>query len=73
METGIRMLQDAGYPIEDIREEVARLDARREANAPDSEPAEKREEPETAGEAKQREEGDDPPTGEAPSHRSKAA
>ncbi|CAM5308916.1 hypothetical protein [Streptomyces abikoensis] len=73
LETGIRMLQDAGYPIEDIREEVARLDARREANALDSEPAEKRGEPETAEEANQGEAEDDPPTGEAPSHRSKAA
>ncbi|WP_367132911.1 MULTISPECIES: hypothetical protein [Streptomyces] len=73
LETGIRMLQDAGYPIEDIREEVARLDARREVKAPDSEPAEKREEPKTAEETNQREEEDDPPTGEAPSHRSKAA
>ncbi|MEK2474080.1 hypothetical protein [Streptomyces noursei] len=28
LETGIRMLQDAGYPIEDAREEVARITAR---------------------------------------------
>ncbi|MFF0741536.1 hypothetical protein ACFYVL_14165 [Streptomyces sp. NPDC004111] len=30
LETGIRMLQDAGYPIEDAREEVRRILARRE-------------------------------------------
>lgn len=29
LETAIRMLQDAGYPIEDAREEVARIDSRR--------------------------------------------
>jgi hypothetical protein len=29
LETGIRMLQDAGYPIEDAREEVARIIARK--------------------------------------------
>ncbi|MFF4408504.1 hypothetical protein ACFY1P_29670 [Streptomyces sp. NPDC001407] len=37
LETGIRMLQDAGYPIEDAREEVERIDARR---APSPEPRE---------------------------------
>ncbi|MER5780218.1 hypothetical protein ABT104_00605 [Streptomyces mobaraensis] len=36
LETGIRMLQDAGYPIEDAREEVERIDARR---APSPEPS----------------------------------
>ncbi len=29
VETGIRMLQDAGYPIEDAHEEVARIAAQR--------------------------------------------
>ncbi|MGW0731857.1 hypothetical protein [Streptomyces sp. NPDC002851] len=32
LETGIRMLQDAGYPIEDAREEVRRIIARMEAS-----------------------------------------
>jgi hypothetical protein len=35
LETGIRMLQDAGYPIEDAREEVARINARQTATNPD--------------------------------------
>ncbi|KUL23278.1 hypothetical protein [Streptomyces regalis] len=34
LETGIRMLQDAGYPIEDAREEVSRITARQEAPVP---------------------------------------
>lgn len=34
LETGIRMLQDAGYPIEDAREEVARITARAAAASP---------------------------------------
>ncbi|MFF4403053.1 hypothetical protein [Streptomyces sp. NPDC001404] len=33
LETAIRMLQDAGYPIEDAREEVQRIDSRRQAQA----------------------------------------
>jgi hypothetical protein len=33
LETGIRMLQDAGYPIEDAREEVQRILSRREPAA----------------------------------------
>ncbi|MCY0933869.1 hypothetical protein [Streptomyces sp. H34-S4] len=31
LETGVRMLQDAGYPIEDAREEVAQIAARRQS------------------------------------------
>ncbi|MGD3109445.1 hypothetical protein [Streptomyces sp. YGL11-2] len=37
LETGIRMLQDAGYPIEDAREEVARITARDAATSRDPE------------------------------------
>ncbi|WP_157880102.1 hypothetical protein [Streptomyces natalensis] len=33
LETGIRMPQDAGYPIEDAHEEVARVTARRQVPA----------------------------------------
>ncbi|WP_157880106.1 hypothetical protein [Streptomyces natalensis] len=33
LETGIRMLQDAGYPIEDAREEVARITDRQQVPA----------------------------------------
>ncbi len=51
LETGIRMLQDAGYPIEDAREEVERISARHSgksvsrrrrasAEAPEKTPAE---------------------------------
>lgn len=35
LETGVRMLQDAGYPIEDAREEVARINARHAAMSSD--------------------------------------
>ncbi|MFD7337859.1 hypothetical protein ACFV98_17905 [Streptomyces violascens] len=35
LETGIRMLQDGGYPIEDAREEVARITVRRAAMEPE--------------------------------------
>ncbi|MHA7956296.1 hypothetical protein ACX9I7_00870 [Streptomyces sp. L500] len=35
LETAIRMLQDAGYPIEDAREEVARIDGRRKEQTPE--------------------------------------
>ncbi|MCY0961621.1 hypothetical protein [Streptomyces sp. H27-H5] len=34
LETGVGMLQDAGYPIEDAREEVERITARRPAASP---------------------------------------
>ncbi|MFI6469886.1 hypothetical protein ACIBL5_06425 [Streptomyces sp. NPDC050516] len=34
LETGIRMLQDAGYPIEDAREEVVRITARAASASP---------------------------------------
>ncbi|MDJ0383227.1 hypothetical protein [Streptomyces sp. G-G2] len=34
LETGVRMLQDAGYPIEDAREEVQRIAVRRVETAP---------------------------------------
>ncbi|WP_369354660.1 hypothetical protein [Streptomyces sp. cg2] len=37
LETGIRMLQDADYPIEDAREEVARITARDAATSRDQE------------------------------------
>ena len=33
LETGVRMLQDAGYPIEDVAEEIRRIQARRFADA----------------------------------------
>ncbi|WP_162890195.1 hypothetical protein [Streptomyces olivoreticuli] len=54
LETGIRMLQDAGYPIEDAREEVERIDARR---APSAEPHEST----TASEEKRQEGKEDSP------------
>lgn len=39
LETGIRMLQDAGYPIEDAREEVQRIIARKDLLVRDRRPA----------------------------------
>ncbi|WP_327356378.1 hypothetical protein [Streptomyces sp. NBC_01304] len=40
LETGIRMLQDAGYPIEDAREEVTRITSREAARVRERRPAE---------------------------------
>ncbi|GHI41107.1 hypothetical protein [Streptomyces violascens] len=62
LETGIRMLQDGGYPIEDAREEITRITARRAA----TEPERRREASSLSSEPR----ADAPPTGEGTPPRS---